>query len=185
MKILAAAVALAPLLACGSKEPVSPAADSRTEPPKPAAGTASAKPSLPLPPAEPKIQAPAPAPAPGVEPDKIKVQHCLIGFKGSVRGKPITRTQEEAKALAYDILDRAKNGEDFDGLVKKYTDDSHPGIYGLTNTGKPQLGGYYARTGMVPAFGNVGFKLAVGEVGIADHDAGTSPFGWHVIKRVE
>ncbi|MGH7150268.1 MAG: peptidylprolyl isomerase, partial [Planctomycetota bacterium] len=70
----------------------------------------------------------------------------------SVRGKAITRTKEEAKALAYEVLEKARKGEDFDGLVKKYTDDSHPGIYGITNTGKPQVGGYYARTGMVAAF---------------------------------
>ena len=41
----------------------------------------------------------------------------------------------------------------------------------------------YSQT--VPAFGNVGFKLAVGEIGIADYDPKTSPFGYHVIKRVE
>ncbi len=185
MKILAAAVALLPLLACGSKEHAHHVGDSKSESPKPA--TETAKPSLPS--AAPRIEAKPPAPAPGVEPDKVKVQHCLIGFadqgRSSVPGKPITRTKEEAKALGYQILDLARKGEDFDGLVKKYTDDSHPGIYGITNTGKPQVGGYYPRNGMVPAFGNVGFKLAVGEIGIADFDATASPFGWHVIKRVE
>ena len=38
---------------------------------------------------------------------------------------------------------------------------------------------------MVPAFGNVGFKLAVDEIGVADYDPTTSPYGWHVIKRVK
>jgi parvulin-like peptidyl-prolyl isomerase len=38
---------------------------------------------------------------------------------------------------------------------------------------------------MVPAFGNVGFKLAVGEIAVADYDPKTSPFGYHLIKRVK
>ena len=40
------------------------------------------------------------------------------------------------------------------------------------------------RDRMVPAFGNVGFVLAVGEIGIADYDPVASPFGFHIIKRV-
>ena len=44
------------------------------------------------------------------EPEHIKVQHILIGFQGSVRGKDITRTKEEAKKLAYKILNRAVLG---------------------------------------------------------------------------
>ena len=43
----------------------------------------------------------------------------------------------------------------------------------------------YGRDNMVPAFGNVGFPLALGEIGVADYDPSTSPYGYHVIKRVE
>ena len=126
-------------------------------------------------------------PAAATEPEHIQVQHVLIGFKGSVPGRPITRTQEEAKALAYDILARAQNGEPFDSLVVKYTDDSPPGIYGMSNKGIPADAskGEYSRTGMVPAFGDVGFKLAVGAIGVADYDPRTSPYGYHVIKRLQ
>lgn len=42
----------------------------------------------------------------------------------------------------------------------------------------------HPRAAMVPAFGDVGFGLEVGEVGIAGYDEKTSPFGWHVIKRL-
>ena len=135
----------------------------------------------------PEIKKPAPTPElPAMtEPDKIKVQHCLIGFEGSVRGKNITRTKEEAKKLAHEILESARKGEDFDALVKKYTDDSHPGIYGMTNRGKPSASGYLPRDGMVRAFGDVGFPLKVGELGIADFEPARSPYGWHVIKRIE
>ncbi|MGH7151889.1 MAG: hypothetical protein ACREIU_14380, partial [Planctomycetota bacterium] len=77
MKILAAAVALLPLLACGSKEHSPTGASPKTESAKPPAETASAKPNLPVPSPAPTLpaKAPEPAPAPGVEPDMIKVQH--------------------------------------------------------------------------------------------------------------
>ena len=44
------------------------------------------------------------------EPDYITVQHCLIGFRGSVAGKTINRTKEEARALAVQLLADAKAG---------------------------------------------------------------------------
>ena len=122
---------------------------------------------------------------PAAEPEHIQVQHILIGFTGSVRGKNITRSQEDAKKLAYEILARAKKGEDYDAMVKQYTDDSAPGIYGMSNRGVSPAQGEYERDRMVAAFGDVGFKLKAGEIGIADFDPKTSPFGYHVIKRVK
>ncbi len=119
------------------------------------------------------------------EPEHIPVQHILIGFSGSVPGKRITRSKDEARALAYDILEKAKAGEDYDALVKKHTDDSPPGIYGMSNRGVRSGPREYERDGMVPAFGNVGFALEVGEYGVADYDQSTSPYGYHVIKRVQ
>lgn len=43
----------------------------------------------------------------------------------------------------------------------------------------------YPRAAMVPAFGDVGFALEVGQVGMADFHAESSPFGWHIIRRVD
>lgn len=146
--------------------------------PSASAGTPSSK--------EPSMNAPGTMPvAPDVTPQHIRVQHILIGFVGSVQGKPITRTKEEAKTLAYQILERARKGEDFDALVKQYTDDSPPGIYGMSNSGVPPAAGEFSRDGMVPAFGNVGFSMSVGNIGIADYDPQSSPYGWHIIKRLE
>lgn len=145
----------------------------------PSGATAATQPASPKP-------AAAPAPAPAItEPERITIQHVLIGFTGSVRGKNITRTQEEAKVLAGQILDRARKGEDFDALVKQYTDDSHPGIYAMTNHGTAPGQGEWARGRMVSAFGDAGFPLQVGEVGMAEYDAAKSPFGWHVVKRLK
>lgn len=123
-------------------------------------------------------------PQPGPEPEHIQVQHILIGFTGSLPGKNITRTPEEARKLAYDLLERARKGEDFDAMVKQHTDDQHPGIYGMANRGVAPAQGEYPRDQMVGAFGDVGFRLKVGEVGVADHSQKTSPYGFHVIKRI-
>jgi hypothetical protein len=121
---------------------------------------------------------------PDVTPAHIEVQHILIGFVGSVPGKGITRSQSDARTLAYEILGKARRGEDFDQLVVQYTDDSPPGIYKMANTGVSAGAGEFQREGMVPAFGNVGFNLSPGNIDVAEYDAAASPYGWHVIKRL-
>jgi hypothetical protein len=127
----------------------------------------------------------------GPQADHIQVQHILIGFKdavgfaGSAPPKAAGRTQDQARTLAYDLYNQAKGGADFDQLVAANTDDSAPGIYGMSNTGIEPAEGEYPREGMVPAFGNVGFTLDVGEIGVADYDPATSPYGYHIIKRVK
>lgn len=120
---------------------------------------------------------------PDVEPQHVQVQHILIAFAGS--GTRASRPMEEAKKLAYEVLEKARKGEDFDALVKQYTDDSPPGIYGMSGIGVAAGAGEYARDKMVPAFGNVGFAISAGNIGIADYDPQTSPYGWHIIKRLK
>jgi len=122
-----------------------------------------------------------------VEPDFVTVQHILIAFEGTVPGKNVTRTQEEAAELAGELLAKAKSGADFDALVKEYTDDQHPGIYKMANLGVQAnpAQGVYPRERMVKSFGDVGFSLEVGEVGMAGFDPAGSKYGWHIIKRVE
>jgi hypothetical protein len=119
------------------------------------------------------------------EPDHIEVQHILISFQGKINKPSVTRTQEEAKTLAEQVLQRAQRGEDFGELVKEYTDDAYPGRYGMSNSGVQPANGEYPRDRMVPAFGNVGFHLEVGEVGMAAFDPKESPYGWHIIKRLK
>jgi parvulin-like peptidyl-prolyl isomerase len=127
----------------------------------------------------------ATAPASSAEPERIVCQHVLISFEGKLDGKEITRTKKEAKVLAYEIFDRAVAGEDFDALVKEYTNDSYPGMFKLANLKQPVLAGERARTELVAKFGDTAFRLDVGEVGIAVYNSYTSPFGWHIIKRLE
>jgi len=149
------------------------------------------------PPAKPAASATAEPAAPaaaGEQPAHVTVQHILIGFEGSVPGKNITRTKESARALATDVYARAKKGEDFDALVKQYTDDSAPGIYAMSNTDVPPkpippgaraTGREFPRGNMVKSFGDVAFSLKVGEIGMAEYDHANSRFGWHIVKRLE
>ena len=121
------------------------------------------------------------------EPERLEVQHILISFKGAIPKEEITRTQEEAEVLAQELLGRAQAGEDFDALVKEYTDDQHPGIYRMSNLEvEPDKDNQeYPRAGMVKAFGDVSFSLQVGEIGMTTFDPETSKYGWHIIKRLK
>jgi len=130
---------------------------------------------------------PAESAAPAAEPDRIEVQHILISFQGAIPNQDVTRTQEEAENLAGEILDRARAGEDFDALVRQYTNDSHPGIYRMANNGiEPDRDNReYPRGGMVKAFGDVSFSLEVDGIGMTQYDPETSKYGWHIIKRLK
>lgn len=158
--VTAAAAALVLLAACGKK-------DGSGAPPAPAK--------------------PRPEKLPNGEPAVITVKHILIGVKDERRGQ-FTRTEEEARELAYDLLRRARTGEDFEKLRKEYTDDKSPQApesYTLVNEGVDPVGEESSRRGMIPAFGDVGFRLNVGEIGVAPYDPTTSPYGYHLILRVK
>ena len=123
------------------------------------------------------------------EPAYITIQHCLISFEGT--GTSAIRSREEAEQLANELYEKAKNGEDFAKIIARYTDDSAPGIYRMSNTGFPgdksskvNSKKIYTRDGMVPAFGDVGFTLEVDEFGMAPYDEDASQYGWHIIKRI-
>ncbi len=120
------------------------------------------------------------------EPEHIEVQHILISFKGA---PPVdaTRSKAEAETLAREVLFKARQGTDFEALVKEYTDDSFPGIYRMSNKGVQPDGTKkeVARHRMVKSFGDVGFKLKVGEIGMASYHPQNSKYGWHIILRLK
>jgi len=137
---------------------------------------------------EPAVQeSVAQEPAEFQEAEHLTVQHILISFQGSIDKPEVTRTQEEAEVLAKEILKRAQAGEDFDALVKEYTNDEHPGIYKMSNIDvtPDEESGEYSRGMLVKAFGDVSFSLAVGEIGMTEFNPETSKYGWHIIKRLE
>ena len=89
--------------------------------------------------------------------------------------------------MAVELFEKAKSGGDFDAMVKEHTDDSHPGIYTMTNfdVDADPAKKISPRAGMVPAFGDTGFPLKVGEYGLATYDLKKSKYGWHIVKRVK
>ncbi len=120
-------------------------------------------------------------------PDHVTVQHILIAFDGSIPKPEVTRSQTEAMALARELYKHAKAGENFDQLVKEYSDDSYPGIYKMANQGVTvdKSKDEYPRSNMVKVFGDVSFNLPVNGISVANYDKKTSPYGWHIIKRIE
>ena len=98
----------------------------------------------------------------------------------------VKRTETEARALAQQLLAKLKAGADWGAAKRANSEDPPPGgPYGMANRGVRPASGEVSRDKMVPAFGDVGFGLAVGEIGLAPYDARTSPFGFHIIKRVK
>ncbi|MBK8205696.1 MAG: peptidylprolyl isomerase [Planctomycetes bacterium] len=116
---------------------------------------------------------------------QITVQHLLVAHKGAGIGG-VTRSIDDAEKLTAKLWKEIKGGAEFDAMVKEHTDDAHPGIYGMVLSGPGDTGNnLYPRKGMVAAFGDVGWRLKVGEYGVAPFDSTKSPYGWHIIKRVK
>ncbi len=119
-------------------------------------------------PVRPTANAPPSGPAAG----KIRASHILIAYQGAQRSRA-TRTKEEAKQLATQILGRAKGGADFASL-QSFSDD----------TGAKSRGGdlgQFDRGAMTKNFSDAAFALQVGQVS----DVVETEFGFHIIKRTE
>src|SRR5205085_1772030 len=119
-------------------------------------------------------------------PDRISVDHILIGVRNP-KFPDGRRNETEAREFAHDLYDKLKAGGDWASAKRDNSEDPPPGgPYGLANRGIQPAGPpvEFARDQMVPAFGDVGFALQVGEIGVAEYNARTSPFGFHIIKRV-
>lgn len=86
----------------------------------------------------------------------------------------VTRSKDEAKKLAAEVMNKAKKGQDFAGLAKQYSDE--PGA-------KDRAGnlGKFGKTQMVKPFSEAAFALKPGQIS----DIVETDFGFHVIKRTE
>jgi parvulin-like peptidyl-prolyl isomerase len=107
-------------------------------------------------------------------PEMISASHILIAHKGSRKASAkITRSKEEARALAEKVATQAKSG-DFEALAKTNSDDPGSG----SNGGKL---GSFSRESMTKKFSEAAFQLAVGQVsGVVETE-----FGFHIIKRTQ
>ncbi len=108
-------------------------------------------------------------------PAEIGARHILIQWQGAQRAADgVTRTQEEARALALQVASSARDeANDWVALHREYSDEP----------GSPEGGdlGIFPRGRMVPAFERAAFALEVNEIS----DPVESPFGYHIIQRTQ
>jgi parvulin-like peptidyl-prolyl isomerase len=110
----------------------------------------------------------------------VHVQHVLVGWKdtpaakaGRVDDRAKNRDKAEADKIAQEVITKAKAGEDFKALMKQYSEDPGSKDDGRVYPVAPDAP-------MVEPFKDMAMRLQMGEVGMVK-----SPFGWHVMKRVE
>ena len=114
----------------------------------------------------------APAGAPSAE---ISASHILVMYQGSMNAPAeITRSKEEALALAQELVGKAKAADaDFAALAKENSDCPSSANGGNLGTFPPGA--------MIPEFSSAALELAAGEVS----DVVETSFGYHVILRQE
>lgn len=107
-------------------------------------------------------------------PAQIAARHILIAYRGAERVQEgITRTRDEAKALAEQIATDVRGGKPWQELWQQYSNE--PGGHSGGDLGT------FGRGQMVPAFERAAFALAVGQVS----EVVETPFGFHVIERMK
>lgn len=109
---------------------------------------------------------------------EVKVSHILLAYKGATRAEAsVTRTQEEAKKLADDVLKKLQEGGKFEDLAKQYSDDGSNKDKGGVLDQPVNGDGKYAK----------GFEtasLALQKAGDLSPVTQTE-FGFHIIKANE
>lgn len=104
--------------------------------------------------------------------DYLRAKHVLIMTQDADTGAELEGDElAEAETLANEILERAKNGEDFDALIEEYGED--PGMASNTD-------GYFFTDGeMVTEFEEATKSIQPGEFTLCK-----SSFGYHIIQRL-
>jgi peptidyl-prolyl cis-trans isomerase C len=107
------------------------------------------------------------------KPEQVRASHVLLSIKDATGGDLPEDKKKEKRAVAEDVLKRAKSGEDFAKLAKEYSEDP----------GSKEKGGEYTfgRGAMVPEFESAAFSLKTNQVS----DIVTTQFGYHIIKLSE
>jgi protein-export membrane protein SecD len=101
---------------------------------------------------------------------EVKASHILIAYQGAERATT-DRSQEEAKTLAEELLDRIKNnGENLADLAKEYSDCSSAEMGGDL--------GFFGKGTMAPEFEEAAFNLEKDQIS----DIVETNFGYHIIQ---
>lgn len=107
-----------------------------------------------------------------VKDNYLHAKHVLVSTKDSETGEEYDDEKlAEVEAKANEILEKAKNGEDFDALVKEFGED--PGMESNPN------GYYFGANEMVAEFENATRSIEPNEITMCK-----SNFGYHIIKRL-
>lgn len=104
---------------------------------------------------------------------KVVVQHILISTKDKETNEPLPEDKvAEKEKLAQEIFQRVKAGEDFEALVKQYSDDE----------GSVNKGGQYtiSKGQTAPEFDEWSFNAKEGDMDIVRTD-----FGFHIMKFIK
>lgn len=105
-----------------------------------------------------------------MRPDSIKASHILLAYQGAMRANEVTRSREEAQALADSLFNvTKKSSRKFDALAKQYSD-------GPSSTKGGDLG-WFADGSMVNNFNEACVHGKKDEIKMVE-----TPFGFHVIK---
>lgn len=107
--------------------------------------------------------------------ERVGASHILVAYKGAMRAATtVTRSKEEAKKRADDLLKKVRGGADFATLAKDSSDDPGSGPRGGAL-------GNFTRGAMVKPFADATFALKPGETSnVVETD-----FGFHIIKRTQ
>jgi protein-export membrane protein SecD/preprotein translocase SecF subunit len=107
-------------------------------------------------------------------PKQITVRHILIAYKGAQKvNDTITRTEEQAKKLADEILVKLQGGTSFDEMAKQFSDDATSKDKGGLLDRPVQNDSYYAKE-----FEDTANATPSGQLS----QVFKSPFGFHIIK---
>ena len=103
--------------------------------------------------------------------ENIFAKHILIMTKEASDTQEAV-TDEQARAKAQEILDRIKAGEDFDTLMREYSEDGETSFDGYSFTHNDGQ--------FIAEFDNAAYALGIGDVS----DLVKTQYGYHIIKRL-
>lgn len=105
----------------------------------------------------------------------IEAKHILISYEEDeeLTDEENEAKKQEAKTKAEEIIEKLKNGEDFDALAKEYSDDT------ATKDNGGNLG-YFNTGDMVEAFENAAYNLDVNEYTTTPVE---TEYGYHIIMK--
>lgn len=108
-------------------------------------------------------------------PTQVGARHILVSWQGAASASPeVTRTEDEARALALQIASSARDEEnDWVQLHREYSDEANGPVGGDL--------GLFGRGQMVPSFERAAFALDIDEIS----DPVRSQFGYHIIQRTQ